>query len=290
MNWRDIPSLSALKAFEATARLGSFSAAARELNVTHAAIAQHVRGLEAEFGAELAFREGTGMALTEAGRALSLSLGEGFGTIASGVRDIRALKQNQPLKVSLTATFAENWLMPRIGAFWAEHPDIEVALQPSNAVVDMRRDGFDLAIRYGHGEWAGLEAELLVHANYVVVACPELAAKTNDTSMLGLCSLPWVFEAGRMEQRVWAEEVGLDLSCTTSIDLPTNSLVLSATRGGAGLSIQTRAMVEGDLQRGTLVCLQEAPVSTLGYYLATRPVPRSDALKTFIRWLKSAAA
>ena len=80
MDWRDIPSLAALRAFEATARLSSFSAAARELNVTHAAIAQHVRGLEAEFGCELVFRQGAGMALTDAGRALALSLGEGFAT------------------------------------------------------------------------------------------------------------------------------------------------------------------------------------------------------------------
>jgi len=290
MNWRDIPSLAALRAFEATARLSSFSAAARELNVTHAAIAQHVRGLETEFGCELVFRQGAGMALTDAGRALALSLGEGFATIASGVHDIRAMRRNQPLMVALTSTFAENWLMPRIGGFWADHSEIEVALQPSNTVIDLRRDGFDLAIRYGHGKWAGLEAELLVNANYVVVACPELAAKATDVSMAALSNLPWVFGAQLDEQRVWAEEVGLDLSCTSITKLPTNSLVLSATRAGAGLSIQGRALVEGDLARGSLVCLHEAPRSTLGYYLVTRPVVRSEALKTFIRWLKLAAS
>lgn len=289
MDWRDIPSLAALRAFEATARLSSFSAAARELNVTHAAIAQHVRGLEAEFGCELVFREGAGMALTEAGRTLALSLGEGFGIIASGVRDIRAMRQTQPLKVALTATFAENWLMPRIGSFWASHPEVDVALQPSNAVVDLRRDGFDLAIRYGHGVWAGLESELLVHANYVVVASPDLAAKLPDSSMTALCNHPWVFEALRDEQQVWAAEAGLDLSCSTITNLPTNALVLSAARAGAGLSIQAHALIEGDLHRGSLVCLHEAPLSSLGYYLVTRPAPRSEALKTFIRWLKSAA-
>ena len=289
MDWRDIPSLAALRAFEATARLSSFSAAARELNVTHAAIAQHVRGLEAEFGCELVFRQGAGMALTDAGRGLALSLGEGFGIIASGVHDLRAAQQTQPLRVALTATFAENWLMPRIGGLWASHPELEVALQPSNAVVDLRRDGFDLAIRYGHGVWPGLEAELLVNANYVVVASPELAVKVPDNSMTGLCNHQWVFEAQRDEQQVWAAEVGLDLSCSPITNLPTNALVLSAARAGAGLSIQAHALVEGDLKRGSLVCLHEAPLSSLGYYIVTRPVARSDALKTFIRWLKSAA-
>ncbi|SFR34147.1 LysR family transcriptional regulator [Litoreibacter janthinus] len=290
MDWHDIPSLSALRAFEATARHNSFSAAARELNVTHAAIAQHVRGLEADFGAELVFRQGAGMGLTDAGRALALSLGEGFSTIASGVRDIRALRQNRPLTVGMTPTFAENWLMPRIGAFWTEHPEIELVLQPSYAVVDMRRDGLDLAIRYGHGEWAGLDTELLVNANYVVVGAPELAAKGEGSSMKDLCALPWVFETQRLEQRVWAQEVGLDLSCTPITKLPTNALVLSAARAGAGLSIQGRALVERDLKSGNLVCLHEAPLSTLGYYLVTRPVARSEALKIFVRWLKSVVA
>lgn len=289
MDWQDIPSLAALRAFEATARLSSFSAAARELNVTHAAIAQHVRGLEAEFGCALAFRQGSGMALTDAGRALALSLGEGFATIASGVRDIRAIHQNRPLTIGMTPTFAENWLMPRIGAFWGKHPDIELALQPSYAVVDMRHDGLDLAIRYGHGTWATLETELLVNANYVVVGAPDLVAKSQGTSMKDLCALPWIFETHRLEQRVWAQEAGLDLSNTSITNLPTNALVLSAARSGAGLSIQGRALIEADLERGSLVCLHEAAKSTLGYYLVTRPVTRSEELKTFIRWLKAAA-
>ena len=290
MDWRDIPSLAALKAFEATARLSSFSAAARELNVTHAAISQHVRALEAEFGCELVFRQGAGMGLTDAGRSLALSVGEGFATIASGVRDIRALRHDRPLIVGMTPTFAENWLMPRIGGFWTQHPDIEVTLQPSFAVVDMRRDGLDLTIRYGHGIWPGLDVELLVNANYVVVGAPELAAKAVGASMRDLSSFPWVFETNRLEQRVWAQEVGLDLSATSVSNVPTNSLVLSAARAGVGLSIQARALVEGDLAKGNLMCLHEAPLSSLGYYLVTRRVPRSDALKTFIRWLKTAAA
>lgn len=289
MNWSDLPSLSALRALEATARLSSFSAAARELNVTHAAVAQHVRALEAEFGCELVFRQGTGMALTEAGRNLAVSLSEGFGTIASGVRDLRSYRSNQPLKVALTPTFAENWLMPRLGEFWAQHPDIEVVLHPSSAVVDMRRDGFDLAIRYGQGAWKGLEAELLVNANYVVVATPELAAKARTGDIKSLCSLPWVFEARRQEQRVWAEDVGLDLSNAAISNLPTNALVLSAVRAGLGLSIQGRALVENDLKQGALVGLYEAPRTSLGYYLVTRPGVQSTGLKTILRWLRASA-
>lgn len=289
MDWRNVPSLSALRAFEATARLSSFSAAARELNVTHAAIAQHVRALEAELGEALVFREGAGMALTAEGIALAAALGEGFGAIAAGVSQLRASKAEQPLKVSLTPSFAENWLMPRIGAFWAEHPEVKLALHPSMEVEDLRRGNFDLALRYGHGSWPGVEAEMLAHANFVIVGTPELAARLSDTSMEALCNLPWILEAGRDEQRLWAGQAGLDLSCTAFSELPANALVLSAVRAGSGLSIQSRAVVADDISTGRLLCLHAAEPSSLGYYLVRVSAARSARLDTFVRWLRTVA-
>lgn len=286
MSWRDVPSLSALRAFEATARLNSFSAAARELNVTHAAVAQHVRSLESDFGTSLVFREGAGMALTDEGRTLAAALGDGFSAIQAGVAHLRTARDQGPLKVSLTPSFAENWLMPRIGAFWAEHPAIKVALHPSMEVEDLRRGGFDLAIRYGHGSWPGVEAEMLAPANFVVVGVPKLAARLQSRSMDALCTLPWILEAGRDEQRLWAGDAGLDLTCTQFSELPTNSMVLSAARAGSGLAIQTRAVIEDDLAAGRMVCLHEAEPTDLGYYLVHVPGQRSDDLKTFVRWLK----
>jgi len=287
MDWRDIPSLSALRAFEATARHKSFSAAARELNVTHAAIAQHVRGLEAFFAESLVFRSGSGLELTQAGRNLSDQLREGFETIAAGVKDLRDAGTSKPLKIALTPTFAENWLMPRVGAFWREHPEIELVLVPGVNLVDLRRDGFDLAIRYGHGKWDGLKVEKLVSANHVVVGTPELVAGLPKGDLAALCELPWVFEAGRPEQRVWAAEMGLDFSCMRLTELSTNSLVLSAARSGYGLSVQARALIETDLNRDTLHCVYEAAEGPLGYYMLTRPGFISPALKTFITWLHS---
>ena len=175
MDWRDIPSLSALRAFEAAARLGSFSAAARELNVTHAAIAQHVRALEAHFSVTLMAREGRAMCPTAEGRQLAQDLGEGFGTIAAGVRALIGSRRARPLQVTLTPSFAEAWLMPRIGQFWAQHPEVEVALIPSVSLIDLRRDGFDMAIRFGAADWPGLAVEPLVMSPFVVVAAPSLA-------------------------------------------------------------------------------------------------------------------
>jgi LysR family glycine cleavage system transcriptional activator len=136
MDWRRLPSLSALRAFEAQARLGGFTAAARELNITQAAVAQHVRRLEDFFSCALVQRQGRAMGLTDAGRRLTATLTDGFSTIEAGVADLMADTETRPLTVSTTPSFAENWLMPRLGAFWAGHPDIGIALRPEPGLVD----------------------------------------------------------------------------------------------------------------------------------------------------------
>ena len=288
MDWRKLPSLAALKAFEATARRKSYSAAARELNVTDAAIRQHVRGLEEFFALSLMQRSGRGVALTEQGSKLAASVAAGFQTLLAGVEELRSDDEARPLKIALTPAFAENWLMPRLGRFWAEYPDIETELAPSLRVVDLKSDGFDLAIRYGHGDWPGYRAELLASAEYVVVATEAFMAGRAAGTLAALKDLPWLFEASRTEHQVWAEARGIDFNAARNRFYPTNSLVLSAVRAGYGLSLQARALVERDLRDGTLVQVFSEDPGSLGYYMVTRPEPRHK-LKIFMRWLKTAA-
>ena len=114
MDWKDIPSLAALRAFEAAARTGSLSAAGRELNVTHAAIAGHVRALESFFGVTLLTRTPKGMDPTPEGALLSRGLSDGFGTLIAACRDLSDRGRVRPISVTTTPTFAEHWLMPPI--------------------------------------------------------------------------------------------------------------------------------------------------------------------------------
>ncbi|MDA8746617.1 LysR family transcriptional regulator [Litoreibacter sp.] len=289
MNWREIPSLSALRAFEAMARLGGFSSAARELNVTHAAIAQHVRGLEAELGQILVVREGRGMGLTDAGRLLAASLQDGFAEIAGGVAATRALGADRPLQIATTPSFAENWLMPRIGAFWAEHPKIKLAMVPGYELVNLRRDGFDLAIRYGRGGWEGVDSEYLVSAGNVVVATPELATHVPYGDVDALRSQKWLHEVGRAEPHAWLNEQGIDFPPDQISEFTMNTMVLAATRAGYGFSLQGKALVEGDIKAGRLVSVFEAERSDLAYYILTLPGDTSSDLKILRDWLKRQA-
>ncbi len=289
MDWRSVPSLPALRAVEAAGRTGSLSKAAAELNVTHAAIAQHLRTVEGFMGCPLLTRQGRGMALTPQGQQLLPALTTGFAQVIAGVRDVMAEAADAPLSISVTPSFAENWLMPRMGAFWSAHPDITVSVTPSTGLSDLRRDGFDLAVRYGKGDWPGLSSEFLVSADYVVVASPDLLRGRTATSLADLSDLPWLFESMHRETYVWAMSEGLDPACCQTKEVATLSMVLAAARAGAGVAIASKALVSGDITNGTLTAVLEVPQSGLGYFIVRRPGVVSPRLKIFADWLKSAA-
>ncbi|MBT0957723.1 LysR family transcriptional regulator [Alphaproteobacteria bacterium KMM 3653] len=283
-----LPSLASLRAFEGAARHGSFSAAARELNVTHAAIAQHLRRLEDHFGTPLMHRAGRGMALTPQGEALAASLTEGFALIHSGVRALTEQGKSRPVRVSLTPSFAENWLMPRIGQFWSAHPDIPVEISPSISLTDLRRDGIDLAIRYGIGPWPGVEAQVLTTAPNAVVAAPSLGLKP-VTTLADLQDQHWLMGGTRPEEGTWAKANGLDFDAARKTQLPTGNLANQAARAGNGVLISPATLVEQDIKSGHFTLLYSEDESPLAYHIITLPGRASANAQTFIKWLKRAA-
>ncbi len=285
MDWRDIPSLAALRAFEAAARHGNFSEAARELNVTHAAIAQHVRGIEAELNTSLLVRAGRGVALTDGGRQLAAALSDGFGLITEGVRQVAADAANRPITISVTPSFAENWLMPRLAGFWAAYPGEQISISPSMDLVDLRRDGFDMAIRYGNGDWAGVEATQLVAADFTIVAAPSLLKGRIAESIADVQDLPWIFEAVHRETRKWVTALGMDMDCCQMNEVATLSMLLSAVRAGGGVSVVSSALVADDIASGKLVAVMRDQREGLGYYIAHRAGDLSARAKIFKNWL-----
>lgn len=290
MDWRDIPSLSALRAFEAAARLGSLSEAARALNVTHAAIAAHVRALEAEFGQPLLRRSGRGMMPTQAGVELSRDLGNGFAEIAAGVRSLKRGREDRPVTLTTTPSFAENWLMPCLPAFWSAHPDVPLSVRTDQNVVDLRREGVDLAIRHGKGPWPGLQSKVLTQAKMVVVGKPgrfgpisdDLAS---DAAWARLQDLPWLLNEANDEYNQRLCLFGVDTATVTSTELESNILLLPACRAGAGISAQPHALVESDIAEGRLEVLAEDLTSNFAYHLVHLPGPLSRRAQTFVTWL-----
>lgn len=284
-----LPSLTSLRAFEAAARLGGFSAASRELNVTHAAVAQQVRGLEASLGVGLLERSGRGLALTPEGERLSPALTAGFQAMADAVEEVRRGEDGRPLKVTLTPAFASQWLVPRLGRFWARHPEVPLSLHPDRQVVDLARARMDLAIRLGEGPWPGVEAELLVPAAYTVVGAPALLGDRTALDPEAMSAMPWIFEEGSYEERSWLRRIGLDPDRLRATTMPTEELALSAARAGYGLYVELLALLGDDLATGRLRPVHRATDPNFGFWLVRRPGPPRPALRHFMRWLRAEA-
>lgn len=283
-----VPSLSALRAFEATARLGGFSAAARSLNVTHAAVAQQVRALEAEVGVALVYRDGRALALTAAGARLAEGLAEGFGLVQRAVEEVRAGRGEGPVRVTLTASFAAQWLMPRLRDFWARHPDVPLSLHPDPRVVDLRREGMDLGIRYGRGDWPGVQARRLAAGRMVVVAAPSLAGE-GRLSLEDLKGLPWALASDWPELDAWLTSQGLPPANLRVTWFPDETLAVAAARQGLGLAVEDIALAEEDIRNRRLVVVLDRDESLPAYFVVIPNGPQRKEARTFLSWLSRQA-
>ncbi len=289
MDWSDLPPLSSLRAFEAAARHLSFSAAGREMNVTHAAVSQQVRRLEQHIGVALLRREGRGLVLTDPGAELAAGLGEGFAKLRDTVEAVVAAGRERPLRVTLTPHFAMSWLLPRMASFRAEHPDLELMLNPSAEVVDMGSGEYDLAIRYGGGTWPGLEAEPLVPSNFLVVASPALVAGKRVETPADLLQLPWLVELGTDEMNDWLARHGVTGGAKQDVTHVPGYMMAPMLRDGQGVACATRVVVEEDITAGRLQVLFEDVDLGTGYHLVWRPGPMRPPLKRLVAWLKRRA-
>lgn len=289
INWRDLPPLSALRAFAAVAELGGFSQAARALNVTHAAVAQQVRALEALMDTPLVARDGRGMALTAEGQQLAQALADGFGTIASGVAALRAGGSDRPVRITLTASFASQWLMPRLKDFWDLHPDIALSLHPDARVSDLRRDGMDLGIRYGNGDWPGVIARFLAPARMAIAAAPDLLDGRESLSTAEMQEMEWILARDWPEQENYLRSLGLDPRTLSRTDFVNEELSLAAARQGLGLVVESLALMEDDLEEGRLILLHDSKDRLPAYFIVTSPGPQRAATRAFLKWLESAA-
>ncbi|MFZ5708845.1 MAG: LysR family transcriptional regulator [Pseudomonadota bacterium] len=282
-----MPSLSALRAFEAAARLGGFSAAARVLNVTHAAVAQQVRALEADLGTALIHREGRGMLLTPEGARLGAALSDGFGIIQAALGTIRSQRDGDPVTVTTTPGFAVQWMMPRLWKFWEEHPDIGVSLRPDHRLIDLRREGIDVGIRFGTGRWPGVDAEFLTSARYVIVGAPDILGDRESLSVAEMLSMPWVGEENWPEGANWLMSHGIDPARLDMTVFATEELARSAAVQGYGLHVESAALVEEDIGEGRLRVVFDPQDDRPAYFIVTPPGPQRAAARTFVRWLRA---
>jgi len=285
MQWRDMPSLSALRAFAVFAESGTLQQAGVALNVSHAAISQQLRQLEAHMGVPLLDRSGRALRLTVEGEQLAQALTLGFRAIRVAVQDLTTRGAGQPLHVTCTPMFATHWLMPRLAGFRQAYPAVDLVIDPTGEVVQMTPGGIDVALRYGHGNWPGLEAEMLLPSPMVVVAAPGLLDQRRVNRPEDLLDLPWLEEIGTNEASVWLRSRGVEDGLKAGRVVLPGNLLMEALRGGQGVAVSVRDFVAPDVKAGRLIELFQEEQGR-GYHIVHRPGVLRPGARHFVNWLR----
>lgn len=295
---RNLPPLNSLRAFEAAGRHLSFSRAADELHVTPAAVSHQVKHLEDWLGVPLFRRLPRGLLLTDAGQICLPQIGESFDGLAAAVGKARSLKDDTVLTVSVMPSLAARKLLPALPRFQSLHPDIDLHLLTTTRSVDLARDGIDLAIRYGRGDWPGLHAELLRTEVLFPVCSPALLEGAHPLGTPDdlrhhtlLHDLFWKnnFVGAFPDWATWLKTVGIDdIDPGHGLALTPSDMVFQAAIAGQGVALGRSVLVEDDLAAGRLV-QPFGPTIALdwSYYLVSSRTagdrPKVAALRQWVR-------
>lgn len=289
-----LPPLIALSYFEVAARTKSFAAAAKELNVTPAAISHQVKALEEYLGVDLFVRHHRRVSLTPAARGALPELQEGFQTLGRAVDKIRSYGEER-LVVTVCAEplFATKWIVPRLHRFYARCPDAEVRLQASLHTVDraresalgvsdLKRAGIDVSVRLGYGNYPDLEPRRLMNLDLVPLCAPELASSMDGIETLRLlCDSTLTRLNEPYGWKEWFKQQGYDIGTLRELRFGNGLLALEAAVAGQGALLGSRDLHQAELSAGKLVVLAERPLNCdQAYYVVSagngleRPIAR----------------
>ncbi|MBI1384093.1 MAG: transcriptional regulator GcvA [Rhizobiales bacterium] len=283
---RRLPSLNALRAFEAAARHESFSAAAEELAVTHAAVSRHIRDLEAWLDVELFRRTGRGVRLTEKGEAYGAALTPLFDGLVRATQAIQAAAERPVLRVSVEDAFASWWLIPRMGRFAERHPDVALDIDPSDDLISFRAEDADLAIRYGKGPWEDVEVEKLIDLIIFPVCSKRHLERTGIKSPRELTRSVLLHDESKQWWAEWLEAAGARNVDATQGPMFRRFLALEAAATGQGFALADNVVAAEGLLEGWLVKPFALTVREDAYWIVRAPErPLSPPAEAFVEWL-----
>jgi LysR family glycine cleavage system transcriptional activator len=295
---RALPPLTSLRAFEAAARLRSFTKAATELHVTPAAISHQIRGLEKHLGVRLFRRKGRQIELTEQGEIAAGHFREAFERLGRGVSALRAREREGVLILNTTPAFATRWLVPRLGRLARKFPGIELRVRTGRSVVDFDSEDVDAAIRFGRGALDRVAADRLFSEYITPVAVPSLLRehalrRPGDLAHVPLIQDDSMRRAGRPPSwDEWCRAAGeATFDTSHGVHFDDGHLVLQAAAAGQGVALGRLAYAAEEIAAGVLqMPFRQVIELDLDYYLLIPEARRGEpTIAAFRRWLLAEA-
>ncbi|MER8653492.1 LysR family transcriptional regulator [Mesorhizobium sp. M0847] len=266
---RLLPSTSALAAFESVARLGSFTAAAQELDLTQGAVSRQIALLEEQFGRRLFERDSRNVRLSTAGEIYAEAVRAALGQLRDAALGLMSNRHSGMLNLAILPTFGTRWLMPLIPDFVAENPDITINFVTRIGRFDFARERLDAAIHHGQPDWPDADSTLLMRETVMPVVSPDFLASRDITTAADISRLPLLHMATRPGAwGEWFEEQGLSAPIGPGMQFEQFGTVAQACMAGLGVALLPQVLIAGELQRGQLVPAPGQPMqSRSAYYL-----------------------
>jgi len=285
-----LPSIRALRSVEAVVRLGSFTKAAEELNVTQGAISRQIQELESQLAVELFLRKGPKIVVTDTGRDFAQMASEALNMISVAVLAAKQKELGQFVTLSMLPSVASKWLAPRLGKFIDNCPDIDLRVAASRNLVNFDQDGIDATVRYGKGQWSGLDASMLSEEVIFPVCSPVYALSIGLDKPEQLLRATLFHADIEEDWAAWFAKAGV-----TVRDMPRgprlgdDAAILQAAIDGQGVALGRSLLVGDDLKTGRLIApFQTVLKASYSYWFVTPSEREVSPMVTRVKeWIEA---
>ncbi len=285
---RLLPSTSMLSAFESASRLGSFSRAATELNLTQGAISRQIRALEEQLGVSLFDRTPQHVTLTDVGLQYAAEVSAALNIIRTATLNAITNTSGGELKIAILPTFGTKWLIPRLSSFLENNPDIEVSFINRVVPFDFSYEQLDVAIHYGKPVWPNADCTFLMNETVVPTFSPSFQEKYNISCHEDFTNVPLLHLSTRQDHwEKWFQQNDIEYEAPRGIVLDQFSSISQAAVAGLGVALIPKLFVENELKSGTLVSFDQGAFQGSSAYYLVIPLSRSNyaPLVAFRKWI-----
>lgn len=281
--------MRSIAVFHAAARAGSVSRAAQELGVTASAVSQQIASLEVYLGTSLMVKSGRRVVLTEAGERYFEMIAENVDRISDATQNVRGHLSVKSLSVRATPSLSTKWLLPRLGRFLDAHPHFDVRIDATNEPTDFSREGVDIEIRHGEGNWPGLFVEGVVEERFLPICAPALCPG-NTLEPADLPGYRLIHSVkSQMQWGRWFAAAGVVPKPWRRVLFDRSHMSIDAAVNGIGIALESDLMMWRELESGALACPLRRPPPAFRvtqWLVCPHDRLRQRRVRAFIDWIR----